>query len=288
MGGKNMNKTMYFLCFIIVDLIAGCAPVIAVETAQPTLTWIEQESYIKELLKTNAGCDLPCWWGIKPGETSWGEAELFLHYLGVTTKEIKLESGAPYYGALHPRLSEFSLGFIMDEEQAGIVNIVFIGGNHGSTQNQRDFETFWESYSPKKVIGKYKIPSRVLLRVPGAGGPGNSGIKGYILWIFYDELGFMIRYDGKVADLPVYHICPELKAGVDDIDRISMTLQHPDHPLPLEWDDSILTIGLSPGLPPILPIQDATGISLENFYKLFAQDDKPACFDTPQEIWSIK
>lgn len=284
-----MNKTIYFLCFIIVGLIAGCTPVIDAATPQPTLTRIEQESYIKELLKTNGGCNLPCWWGIKPGETSWREAELFLRYLGTTIKETKLESGAPYYGALlNPKIPEFSLGFVVHERQEGILDTIFVGGNHGSTQNQRDFEAFWEPYSPKEIVRKYKIPSRVLLRASGAGGPGNFGSKGYILWIFYDELGFVIRYDGKVADLPVYHICPELKVGADDIDRIGMTLQYPDNPLPLEWGDGILTISLSPGLPPILPIQEAARISLENFYKLLAQNDEPACFDTPQDIWSIK
>jgi hypothetical protein len=35
------------------------------------------EKYI-ELLETNAGCKLPCWWGIVPGQTSWQEARRFL------------------------------------------------------------------------------------------------------------------------------------------------------------------------------------------------------------------
>ncbi|HSO27674.1 MAG TPA: hypothetical protein VLS48_06360, partial [Anaerolineales bacterium] len=31
-----------------------------------------------ELMKTNGGCRLPCWWGLTPVQTDWHEAEAFL------------------------------------------------------------------------------------------------------------------------------------------------------------------------------------------------------------------
>jgi len=33
---------------------------------------------INELLRTNGGCDLPCWWGIQPGVTTWDETKNLL------------------------------------------------------------------------------------------------------------------------------------------------------------------------------------------------------------------
>jgi hypothetical protein len=32
---------------------------------------------VEELITTNGGCQLPCWWGIMPGETTWAEAKAF-------------------------------------------------------------------------------------------------------------------------------------------------------------------------------------------------------------------
>jgi hypothetical protein len=55
-------------------------------TFTPTLTWTplptlpsqQTRAKIEELLETNGGCELPCWWGITPNETAWPET---LHFL---------------------------------------------------------------------------------------------------------------------------------------------------------------------------------------------------------------
>jgi hypothetical protein len=254
-------------------------------TNMPTLTTGEQDIYVRELLKTNAGCQLPCWWGITPGKTSWNDTEDFLRYLAATIGQTKLETGVKLHWAiLQDNLSYIDQGFLEREVREGIMETFFVGGNHSSTQNQMDFESMWESYSPKQVLRTYGVPSRVLLSAPGGTGLGDTGNNGYILWIFYDHLGFLIRYGGTVADLPVYHFCPELQKGANDIYRINFTLQYPDHPLPLEWDDAILTTQPSRAK----SIQDAAGISIDEFYRLFTQNEEPACFDTPHDIWPVR
>ena len=251
-------------------------------TPQPTLTTGEQDIHVRELLKTNAGCQLPCWWGISPGKTSWKDAEHFLRYLGATIGQTELETGATLHWAkLQGNSSYISPGFIEGEVQEGIVDTIFVGGNHSGTQNQSDFESMWESYSPKQIVTKYGVPSRVLLDTTGETGLSPTGANGYTIWIIYDQLGFMIRFVGFVADLPVYHFCPELQKGADDISHINLTLQYPDNPLPLEWDDAILSTQPSRAK----SIQEAAGISVDEFYRLFTQTDEPACFDSPHDIW---
>jgi hypothetical protein len=45
----------------------------------PTPTWTPlpavppatADAIVEDLLKNNAGCRLPCWWGVVPGETQW-------------------------------------------------------------------------------------------------------------------------------------------------------------------------------------------------------------------------
>ena len=47
-------------------------------TPIPTLSESSREAKIQELLSTNGRCELPCFWGIVPGETTWEEAQEFL------------------------------------------------------------------------------------------------------------------------------------------------------------------------------------------------------------------
>ena len=254
-------------------------------TPLPTLTTGEQDNYVRSLLKDNPRCQLPCWWSISPGKTSWDETEGFLNFLGVTVGQTELESGVNHHWTLFKEeLSELNLSFIEEDAPNGIVDTILVGSNFSGRQDQQDFESMWESYSPREVMRIYGVPSRVLLSTTGIIGLGDSGKHGYIVWIFYDQLGFMIRYDGTVADLPTYHFCLELKEGAEDINRIDLMLQNPSNPLPLERDDNILTTDPSRAM----SIQDAAGISVEEFYRLFTQDDKPACFDTPHDIWPVR
>ena len=36
-----------------------------------TLGAKQQAQFVADMLKTNGGCELPCWWGITPGQTAW-------------------------------------------------------------------------------------------------------------------------------------------------------------------------------------------------------------------------
>jgi hypothetical protein len=51
------------------------------QTPIPTIGAAENAEVILQLLQNNAGCELPCWWGIIPGKTTWQGAEEYLHSL---------------------------------------------------------------------------------------------------------------------------------------------------------------------------------------------------------------
>ena len=240
-----------------------------------TLSVDGRESILRKLMENNAGCSLPCWWGTNPGKTNWQETEKSLTYLGIKLFE-KPESEpetvfhfASYYFAGRPFLN--SIGFIV---RKGMVETIF--ARVEGSDNPKDFEIIWKDYSPQKVVSTYKIPSRVFLQASGDIGIGNTGNGGYILWIFYDYLGFMIRYDGSVVNQATYHICPNLEDT-----NIQMTLQSPNNHKPLEWGDGILTNHRNT----VRTIEESSGISLEEFYQLFIQPEKPGCFETPENIW---
>ena len=219
-----------------------------------------------------------------PGEKTWKETEELLHYLGAIFDSKGIQGYAPnayLHGVVGFDFKNVTNDFYF-EETDGVIDAILIK-SHGYDKPE-EFQALWKNYSLKKILGEYGIPDRVLLNVTYAYNLGRS----YHLWLFYDELGFMIRYPGGVSDAPVLHICPTLE-GMNAID---LSLQAPNSPLPLERFDAILEdirlqteTGKTRGLH---SIQDASGLNEEEFHDLFIQEEELICFDTPSSIWDVK
>lgn len=62
---------------------------------------LSDKDFVLHLLETNGGCELPCWWGIVPGETKWEDAERFLSNFSLKIEKLWDETkvsidGQPY------------------------------------------------------------------------------------------------------------------------------------------------------------------------------------------------
>lgn len=247
-------------------------------TPMPTLTAQERESHVRELLQTNRGCELPCWWGIVPGKTQWEDARKLLEHLGVRISSKTEPDGSIFHGTGGFDFEDEKIyNRIGITEKEGVVESIYILSDSG--MNEAAFQSLWKHYDPQLVIPAFGVPSRVWLTTSTIK-VGNKGITGYILKIFYDHLGFVVRYDGGVTHSPIYHICPTFDDSSEGISQISMVLQSPDNQSPLDRIDQGDLIDKY-----TRTIEYATGLSLEEFYQLFTQEDKPACFDTPRDIW---
>jgi len=65
----------------LTPLPSQTATLTKIPTLTPLPTYISYEEDIRafnKLLRTNGGCQLPCWWGITPGETTWDETHQFI------------------------------------------------------------------------------------------------------------------------------------------------------------------------------------------------------------------
>lgn len=101
----------------------------ATPTQQPTLTLQEREKIIIDLMSTNAGCSLPCWWGITPSVTEWKVAEKFLSEIGATVGDIEVSLGTNYHATTFEddRLTAGdNFGFL---ETLGVVEQIFARGD---------------------------------------------------------------------------------------------------------------------------------------------------------------
>lgn len=274
MGGDGMKKVISILTCVF--LFIGCTPAV-------TLAPLEREQFVRDSLSENSDCRLPCWWGIIPGETTWNDTEKLLQHLGVRIGSV------PGYGPhtiLHGTGGFDFEGISIEngfsfEETNGVIDAILI--NSDGYNKLEEFQSLWRNYSPKKILEVYGVPDRIWLNVTEA----YALARGYHLWLFYDELGFMIRYPGDVMDAPTLHICPVLES----MRAIDLSLQAPNNRLPLERFDALLEdirLQTATGRTRVLhSIQEATGLDEKQFYDVFMQED-PICFDTPQDMWSIK
>ena len=253
-------------------------------TSLPTLTEEERLTFTQELFRTNAGCKLPCWWGVIPGVTTWSEVEAFLGYMGAISGIYALDDGSIYHGTggfdVHSLEGVIAnnIGFL---EREGLIELINIRSEGYS--NPAAFQEQWALFSPQRVIEEYGVPSRVWLE-SNSGGPVTKGrAAGYTLWIFYDQLDFLILYNGYGKFEPTLHFCPRFENG-EDIRFLKMYLQSPDNPNPIEETAGIIGLEIDP-YPNVQSIEEAAGISTTEFYTLFTQEEIPACFDTPRDIW---
>jgi hypothetical protein len=251
----------------------GLAP-----SVMPTLTTSQRQAYFRNLLKQPT-CELPCWWGISPGTSSWtGVADVLTH-LGAITSPQPASDDSVYHGVGGFNFEELKIynkvGFM---ERSGTIESIDLRSESGL--NPIGFQELWAQYSPRILIREYGSPSRVWLESAYNVPVGANDEVGYSLWLLYDKLGFLAGYTGTVKHEATYHFCPRFEQG-QDIQSLELFLQAVDSPIPLE---SLLPVDSLHG-PYIHTIEDAAGLSVEQFAALFEQQDKPACFDSPGKIW---
>ena len=260
-------------------------------TPIPTIENEMLEEYIYDLMSDNGNCSLPCWWGMSPGKTSAEKVVSFLDHFGVKVYVNNYQDDQGDSVVYSPKFdleritSDFRIRYI--EADNLLRSIFVIGMNLDSVESNQDL---WNNYTPDQILANYGVPTRVFLRAPGVTGFGDTGYMGYILWLVYDDLGFIVRYDGNVRDLPIFHICPSLNKGNGQITRINIYMQSPDDARPLSESDSILISSETDEywIGTVKPIDEAAGISVEEFYQLFMQTEEPTCFDSPHDIWPKK
>ncbi len=246
-------------------------------TPLPTLTARESETRIRELLRTNGDCELPCWWGITPGRTTWAATRQFIIQMGGRTSDMLHRDGSIGHGVGGFDANDIytSVGVL---ERGGVVESieVAIEGEH----NQLVFLEDWKYYSLSQILAIYGEPSRVWIQL--AAGPVMPGsTMGYGIWLFYDHLGFLVSYGGSgVVVQSIYRICPA-QNGPGGIVSIRLWLQSPHSKTSLEELAGVTR----ENLPYLRPVEEATGLSVDEFYALFTQSDAPACFESPRDMW---
>jgi hypothetical protein len=88
-----------------------------IELVEKTITPVNlfsREQQLMQTYETNGGCELPCYWGITPGDTSWDAASKFVSSIGELFGPVYNGEVAHYsadFGKLEGELGVMSVGY---------------------------------------------------------------------------------------------------------------------------------------------------------------------------------
>ena len=242
-------------------------PALPTVTPPPTLTAEEQRALVRELMQTNGGCELPCWWGIVPGQSDWqGVRERFRGY-GLR--------GNDYFVFMFMRPgqvydSKIKIKFTVRDE---VVESIEVSGQWLSSTSEY-FAQDWQRYSLDNVLNRYGQPSQVLIAL--LVGAESSG---YDLFLLYDHLGIAINYGGSATIIQVEPLLIRACPQHDEVSGITLWLQSPQQGTPL------LQRTLTPDeMSYFRSLEEVTGMSVETFYETFKNPESEVCLEGP-ETW---
>ena len=242
--------------------------VTATITPAATLTIEEESDYLSELMTHNGSCELPCWWGIVPGQTQvqaardkfaqagvdrWSEAfdgQYAQLFLGHEREEI------PYYLA--------DVGFRLYPGH-GTVEIIHVlaGGIQGIPS---DFLQEWQPFALSTVLTNYGVPSYIQFEEIPRTEPGTPQ---YLVVVSYPETGMEFQYRvpaERLADTSD-RVCLDLKSVLS----LEIVLF-----VPSRIEDVPFT--LVPKLTEYKSWKEITDTENVVFYDIFAREG-PACID---------
>lgn len=235
-------------------------------TPLPTLSFDEAHAHYLGLLETNAGCLLPCWWGITPGQTKWQDARQYLETFSMVVNDVDPSKETSWVTVHLPVL----------KDQGTLANDYYVrnGVVHWITSFNYDWAT---SFYLSNLLKTYGSPDKVYFRVFY---PGFQEEKFSFLIDLYYEEGILVEYSGGDKTAPINGIH---KNCYVDIYSPFIYLWSPNENLtPSEAIDTFLD---NRNFPYPIPLEHATGKDITTFYDEFSNPNKVKCLETSQELW---
>ena len=230
----------------------------------PSLSLEEQEQLVT-LLASNGGCDLPCYLGIEPGQTSWGDASSLLESFNRVYRlsdqfpdgdwpiySVSLDVLTPAGGIL------YSLLVTVGE---GVVQRIHV---YHETHDYQSFYTYWSRYSLRSMLQQLGPPDQLFVNI----WPGEE--RAYGLLVIDEDERAAIWLEGQRQSPAI--VCPQFGDG-DEITNLQVSLANPTGPLgilPSSWipyTDSAFW----------RPVDEVLGLDAQSFYERMLAD-QPACF----------
>lgn len=249
-------------------------PPTVVWTPLPTLSPEEAEIQVLDLLQHNAGCRLPCWWGITPGETSVSTAIQFLSsfthlwtVLGTPGNEssVDVEQGASINSMVSSYRVFGNYGSVDYTFRDGVIDTIY--AYHGGGTGDRRAEV----YQLSRILDSYGNPDEIWFSAAPNSPLGNTAD----LYLFYGQQGIFVHYvyQNLVVSADKMEVCPhgvgpeELYLWSPSTYQIATFQDYFGYPI--SWP----------------PIETSLGVDQDTFYQTFKGNSYNTCINTPTRLW---
>ena len=243
-------------------------------TPRPTTAMPPEEvnEYTRELLLTNNGCKLPCFWGIKPGETSWNEVVNFL---------------TPFANRITPPTSDREKGFVSIHVDESInylesFRLAFHVKN-GIVVDMGTYTGLVHPYELSEILKTYGIPSEIHIDT-GMSGMSLESYK-FSVFLYYPDLGILVNYwTPTIVTDDIVFGCPH------NVSSPMLILWKPDEEQSfMFWAQNGLIFGHpTRNIKQHPHLEDATGMSIEDFFETYIDPESEACFEVPRELFEYQ
>ena len=235
-------------------------------TPLPILSFDESHAQYLKLLETNAGCHLPCWWGIIPGETWWQDARRYLETFSMIIGDVDTSR----------EMSAVAVHLPVLKDQGTLTHTYYI--RDGIVDSITAFNFDWApALYLSNLLNTYGPPDEVYFRVFY---PGFQEKKFSFLVDLYYEEGILMEYSGGDETVPIngFH-----KNCYSDMKSPFIYLWSPVEKMTAA--EAIDTFLDNSNFPYPIPLESATGKDVTTFYDEFRDSNKVKCLETSQELW---
>jgi hypothetical protein len=245
------------------------------------------EQKMAELLRVK-GCELPCYLGITPGETSWEKAEAILSDLGAWPRNLGsannltengwliypygLYVGFPYNPNATPEAYARGINWLVLHK----VNLTVVENQVERIQVELNATEFgeiyrvywWTRYSLDEVLHRVGQPDTIFFK------PIYQWQTFYTIDLIYNNVRAVVEYSGLKKDYHGVSICPLLPIEEGQVIGQEMILTDPASPLGIYLPGH----AMDDLLDQYRPIQAVLGIDEAEFTRRLLADPS-ACFE---------
>ncbi|RME58156.1 hypothetical protein D6779_07100 [Candidatus Parcubacteria bacterium] len=235
-------------------------------TPLPALSVEEAKKQVATLLRTNAGCELPCWWGFTPGETRWETAKHFIDSFASVVNVAEYE-GLQYADVIVPVPEEISPVYLRQNYvvRDGVIERIYIPTT-GHVEAYR-LSNFLSAYGPPAEIGVRTYSTHYRQELP------------FEVALFYPERGILAMYF-------------DMRAGVED-EQVIGCIQEQNSAFLGLWSpedemtfvDALKVFSWFDEQWQFLPLEEVTDMDVATFYETYLDPAAEVCVRTPQALW---
>lgn len=246
-------------------------------TEKPEPTWTlpaslspkDAASQVNELLQTNGGCHLPCWWGITPGQTTWEDARNIIFPLAESVYDSYSKEGEFFPGLVIRYITERGTGFEQDYTVRNeIVQAIKIKLPYTSPLS-----------NPKVVLDNYGMPDKVYVEANNYE-PSVDNEQAFSIALYYTKQRIFVYYDNGFEPAQPG---PTLVLCFPNVDYSELHVWGSEYSFN-QTLDTIFQKDRENGSK-IHSLEDATDLTIEELYKRFTDPTESPCFETPADKW---